>query len=256
MILDTPGQIEIFTWSASGAIITDALASSLPTVVAYIIDTPRTMAPATFMSNMLYACSILYKTRLPFILVFNKTDVKPHDFAVEWMKDFESFQQALAERGSQIDGPNGNGEPSYMDSLMTSMSLVLDEFYRHLTVVGVSSVTGDGIADFFTAVDTARTEYENQYRPENERLMKQRGEALGVYQEATLTRLMKDLKVKEPWQGPGRDPREDSWAETEPNEEEDSGEEIDRSEEPAPFLNIDHARRNDIGDGFIWPRPS
>ena len=56
VILDTPGQIEIFTWSASGAIITDALASSLPTVVAYVIDTPRTTAPATFMSNMLYAC--------------------------------------------------------------------------------------------------------------------------------------------------------------------------------------------------------
>lgn len=56
VILDTPGQIEIFTWSASGAIIMDAVASSLPTVIAYIIDTPRTTAPATFMSNMLYAC--------------------------------------------------------------------------------------------------------------------------------------------------------------------------------------------------------
>ena len=57
VLLDTPGQIEIFTWSASGSIITDALASALPTVVVYIIDTPRTTAPATFMSNMLYACS-------------------------------------------------------------------------------------------------------------------------------------------------------------------------------------------------------
>ena len=57
MLLDTPGQIEIFTWSASGSIITDALASALPTVVVYIIDTPRTTAPATFMSNLLYACS-------------------------------------------------------------------------------------------------------------------------------------------------------------------------------------------------------
>ena len=56
VILDTPGQIEIFTWSASGAIITDAVASTCPTVVAYVIDTPRTTAPATFMSNMLYAC--------------------------------------------------------------------------------------------------------------------------------------------------------------------------------------------------------
>jgi hypothetical protein len=56
VVVDTPGQIEIFTWSASGAIITDAIASALPTVVAYIVDTPRTVAPATFMSNMLYAC--------------------------------------------------------------------------------------------------------------------------------------------------------------------------------------------------------
>jgi len=56
ILLDTPGQIEIFTWSASGAIITDTLAASYPTVVAYIIDTPRSTSPATFMSNMLYAC--------------------------------------------------------------------------------------------------------------------------------------------------------------------------------------------------------
>jgi len=56
ILLDTPGQIEIFTWSASGAIITDALAATYPCAVAYIIDTPRTTNPATFMSNMLYAC--------------------------------------------------------------------------------------------------------------------------------------------------------------------------------------------------------
>ena len=56
MIIDTPGQIEIFTWSASGTIITDAVAATFPAVVAYVIDTPRTVSPATFMSNMLYAC--------------------------------------------------------------------------------------------------------------------------------------------------------------------------------------------------------
>jgi GPN-loop GTPase len=131
VILDTPGQIEIFTWSASGAIITDAVAASLPTVVAYIIDTPRTSAPATFMSNMLYACSILYKTKLPFILVFNKTDVQPHEFALEWMSDFEAFQEALA---GHTDARDAEGEPTYMNSLMNSMSLVLDEFYKHLKV--------------------------------------------------------------------------------------------------------------------------
>lgn len=65
IVLDTPGQIEVFTWSASGAIITEALAATLPTCVVYVVDTARAQSPATFVANMMYACSILYKTRLP-----------------------------------------------------------------------------------------------------------------------------------------------------------------------------------------------
>ena len=53
VIVDTPGQIEIFTWSASGAIITEAFASGFPTMIAFVIDTPRCAHPQTFMSNML-----------------------------------------------------------------------------------------------------------------------------------------------------------------------------------------------------------
>ena len=67
------------------------------------------------MSNMLYACSILYKTRLPCILAFNKTDVLSHAFAIEWMTDYEAFQDAVDQ------------EKSYMGSLVRSMALVLDE---------------------------------------------------------------------------------------------------------------------------------
>ena len=55
IVADTPGQIEIFTWSASGAIITEAFASSFPTVIAFVVDTPRAASPQTFMSNMLQA---------------------------------------------------------------------------------------------------------------------------------------------------------------------------------------------------------
>ena len=54
VLIDTPGQIEVFTWSASGDIITQSLASSFPTVLVYVVDTARTTSPSTFMSNMLY----------------------------------------------------------------------------------------------------------------------------------------------------------------------------------------------------------
>lgn len=75
--------------------------------------------------------SILYKTKLPFIVVFNKIDAQPHDFALNWMQDFETFQEALATHRSTTDD---EGAPTYMNSLMNSMSLVLDEFYKHLKV--------------------------------------------------------------------------------------------------------------------------
>ncbi|KAH9817898.1 hypothetical protein DFH28DRAFT_889114 [Melampsora americana] len=192
ILVDTPGQIEIFTWSASGAIITDAIASSIPTVVAYVIDTPRTTAPATFMSNMLYACSILYKTRLPFILVFNKTDVQSHQFALEWMEDFEKFQSDLIFKNQENEIEGGNG---YMNSLMNSMSLVLDEFYKNLRAVGCSAMTGFGMKEFFEAVDEASEEYEKDYRPELIKRQEERQKLKSSKQAEELSKLMKDVKV-------------------------------------------------------------
>ncbi len=92
VIFDTPGQIEVFTWSASGSIIAESLATRFPTCVVYVMDSVRSTNPVTFMSNMLYACSILYKTRLPFIIAMNKVDVVDHRYMVDWMEDFETFQ--------------------------------------------------------------------------------------------------------------------------------------------------------------------
>ena len=114
---------------------------------------------------MLYACSILYKTKLPFIITMNKViiqqikkfqsifinlqnDIVHHSFANEWINDFESFQNSL------------DNETSYVSNLTRSLSLVLDEFYKNIKLVGVSAVTGSGIDEFFEAVNLAVNEYD------------------------------------------------------------------------------------------------
>ncbi|KAK3070176.1 hypothetical protein LTS18_000119 [Coniosporium uncinatum] len=231
ILVDTPGQIEVFVWSASGDILLGSLASTFPTVIAYIIDTPRTASTSTFMSNMLYACSILYKTKLPMILVFNKTDVKDAAFAKEWMTDFEAFQAAL--RGEENTGAFGGYEggdgagagqgSGYMSSLLNSMSLVLEEFYRHLSVVGVSSMTGDGVDEFFEAVEVKKGEFERDYRPELERRKQEREKAREGKKEEQLGQLLRDLNMS--GQDKARRAKKEPETVSEAEEDDEEGEE-------------------------------
>eukprot|EP00615_Pteridomonas_danica_P000964 CAMPEP_0114351306 /NCGR_PEP_ID=MMETSP0101-20121206/17085_1 /TAXON_ID=38822 ORGANISM="Pteridomonas danica, Strain PT" /NCGR_SAMPLE_ID=MMETSP0101 /ASSEMBLY_ACC=CAM_ASM_000211 /LENGTH=306 /DNA_ID=CAMNT_0001491117 /DNA_START=45 /DNA_END=965 /DNA_ORIENTATION=+ len=187
VFFDTPGQIEVFTWSASGMIITETLALKFPTVLLYIVDTPRTTNPTTFMSNMLYACSMLYKTNLPLVVVFNKVDVTSADFAKEWMEDFETFQEAL----------DGERDQTYMTSLNRSMGLVLDEFYSNLRAVSVSAATGEGIPELMEAIDAAGREYDLHYLPELQKRKKVADAREKERQEKNLKKMMKDMKLGE-----------------------------------------------------------
>ncbi|ODA77273.1 hypothetical protein RJ55_06900 [Drechmeria coniospora] len=226
ILVDTPGQIEVFVWSASGTILLESLASSFPTVIAYIIDTPRTASTSTFMSNMLYACSILYKTKLPMILVFNKTDVKDAAFAKEWMTDFEAFQAAL-QRDEESDAfggveGGGHGGNGYMGSLLNSMSLMLEEFYSHLSMVGVSSRLGTGVDDFFAAVEEKKAEFMRDYYPELQRRRAEREEQRKVTREKQLDKMMEGMAVGKQSSQPSRTKAKDNDDDVEVASDDDS----------------------------------
>lgn len=193
LMLDTPGQIEVFTWSASGDIVTKLLASSFPTVLIYVIDTPRCTSPATFMSNMLYASSIFYKAQMPMVIVFNKVDVTSHDFAIEWMQDFEAFQEALTMEN----------DDSYMSSLLRSMSMCLDEFYAVFECVGVSSTTGAGIGDFFDAVDRAARRFDEEVKPRMDAQKKKIKEEREAAKQKELEKMSADLAAAKAKQNGG-----------------------------------------------------
>ncbi len=133
------------------------------------------------MSNMLYACSILYKTRLPFVLCFNKCDAASAALPLEWMKDYDSLHAALASDGA------------FMSNLTRSMSLVLQSFYETLTAVSCSAITGENIDGVIAALRNTRGEYEREFLAPLQQRMKARQEE----QAQGLQRLDKDLQAEE-----------------------------------------------------------
>jgi len=96
-----------------------------------------------------------------------QADIINPKFAVDWMHDFEDFQKSL------------EGDSSYVNDLVRSLSLVLDEFYCNIKVhstfvvcwpsvnlflicfktVPFSSITGEGLEKFFKSLDECAEEY-------------------------------------------------------------------------------------------------
>lgn len=54
-LIDIPGQIEAFTWSASSMILTKAIGMLMPVVLMFVVDGKRCQNPSSFLSNLLFA---------------------------------------------------------------------------------------------------------------------------------------------------------------------------------------------------------
>lgn len=142
-IFDTPGQIEAFAWSASGGMITQELATAFPTVIVFVVDVPRCSKTPTFISTMLYACSILYRSGLPMVLALTKTDVKPADEIIGWMTDEDKFEQAI----------ENEADDSYFSDFNKATGSIFSEFYNTIPVIPVSGRTGEGIKELLEKID-------------------------------------------------------------------------------------------------------
>lgn len=132
-VIDTPGQIEMFTTSVSGQILAQCLAASPNTEVSllYVVDGEKAQSPQCFVSNMVYAASIFYRFKLPLTVIVNKSDVEGASTIEKWKNSFEVLSEALTTE-------------DFITPTIKSIALWLEEFYHEFPLVLVSSTLGMG----------------------------------------------------------------------------------------------------------------
>ena len=74
LLVDTPGQMELFAFRESGSFISKALSDEEKAVL-YLFDAPFCRNPLNYVSNMFIATAIYSRLALPQVYAFSKTDL-------------------------------------------------------------------------------------------------------------------------------------------------------------------------------------
>ena len=137
LIVDTPGQIELFAYRSSGRFIVENITSEEKTSI-FLFDGALVTTPVNFVSIALLATSIRLRMNLPTINVLTKTDLigaKLKDI-LQWSTNIRMLENAIA---AEADGE------TYSLTTNILRGLNLSGFAQGL--IPISNVTGEGLVN-------------------------------------------------------------------------------------------------------------
>jgi len=102
ILIDTPGQIELFTFRASGGVLIDAFGREESALV-YLNDPALVKSASGFVSSVLLSATVQFRHGLPFINVLSKADLLSEEDlerTVKWSIDPFALYEALFSEGT------------------------------------------------------------------------------------------------------------------------------------------------------------
>ena len=137
LIVDTPGQIELFAYRTSGRFLAENISTDEKTNI-FLFDGALITSPVNFVSIALLATSIRLRLNLPTVNVLTKTDIvgaKLKDI-LQWSTNLNMLEDAI---GKEADGD------TYVLTTNILRGLNLGGFAQG--VIPVSNVTGEGFVN-------------------------------------------------------------------------------------------------------------
>jgi len=141
LIVDTPGQIELFAYRASGPFFIQNIDAGEKTNI-FLYDGTMIASPTNFISISLLATSIKLRLGLPTINVMTKTDLIPDkiDQVLKWSSDPISLEEEL----KTLEGE------AYSFATDILRTLNIGEFAGDL--IPISNLTGEGMVNLQAAL--------------------------------------------------------------------------------------------------------
>lgn len=141
ILVDTPGQVELFAFRESSRAIVDALSGDRA-LVAFLFDPALARSPSGFASLLLFSATVEFRFRLPMLNVLAKSDLVPPEQLEEvlrWGDDPDALLSAVTAEAATPDVQLSAEIVRALETLAPLGGLVptssrgrtgLEEFYR------------------------------------------------------------------------------------------------------------------------------
>jgi len=148
VIVDTPGQMELFAFRASGPYIANELTKEQKAIV-YLFDAVFSFNPLNYVSNMFLSAAVYNRFFFPQLHVLSKCDLLPPEEAnriVDWSADPEALEVVIDEKLS------GTRRLLSIDMMHAIYRLGLQ-----FQLIPVSGKTNEGLINFGSALERILT---------------------------------------------------------------------------------------------------
>lgn len=143
VIIDTPGQMELFAFRETGPLVVRALVGDHKAASVYVIDAAYATSPSNLLSAMLLSASAHVRLGFPQVNVVTKVDMVPEE-------ELSAIREVLDDPGSLS---NRLAEDRYARLIWTMEEV--EDLVEKLAVfdhVFVSNKTGEGFDDLYAAL--------------------------------------------------------------------------------------------------------
>ena len=144
VLVDTPGQMELFAFRASGPYIAKELTES-PKAIVYLFDSVFSTDPLNYVSNMFLSAAIHTRFFLPQVHVLSKCDLLPKaevDRILSWAEDVSELEAAIDER---LKGTRR--------LLSQGMSQAICQIGLNFELIQVSAMRNEGMANLSASLE-------------------------------------------------------------------------------------------------------